>query len=81
MGFYYRRSVNLGPFRVNVSKSGVGYSVGGKGFRTGVSARGRRYTTFNIPGTGMYYRTGRGCLSLWMVLWIVVGVITIFNKV
>jgi hypothetical protein len=23
MGFYYRKSVNLGPFRVNLSKSGV----------------------------------------------------------
>ena len=30
MGFYYRKSVNLGPFRVNLSKSGVGYSVGGR---------------------------------------------------
>ena len=29
MGFYYRKSVGLGPFRVNVSKSGIGYSVGG----------------------------------------------------
>jgi len=33
MSFYYRKSVNLGPFRVNLSKSGVGYSVGGRGFR------------------------------------------------
>jgi len=57
MGFYFRRSVNLGPFRVNLSKSGVGYSVGGAGFRTGRSAKGRRYTSFNVPGTGMGYRT------------------------
>jgi Protein of unknown function (DUF4236) len=28
MGFFYRKSVNFGPFRVNLSKSGVGYSVG-----------------------------------------------------
>lgn len=33
MGFRFRKSVNLGPLRVNFSKSGVGYSVGGKGFR------------------------------------------------
>ena len=32
MGFSYRKSVNLGPFRVNLSKSGFGYSVGGRGF-------------------------------------------------
>lgn len=29
--FYYRKSVNVDPFGVNVSKSGVGYSVGGPG--------------------------------------------------
>lgn len=64
MGFYYRKSISVGPFRVNVGKSGVGYSVGGKGFRTGVSGTGRRYTTFGIPGTGVGYRSagGKGCL-------------------
>ena len=65
MGFYYRKSVSLGPFRVNVSKSGGGYSLGGKGFRTGVSSRGKRYSAFSLPGTGLGYRTahqGRGCL-------------------
>jgi len=65
MGFYYRKSVNLGPFRVNVGKSGVGYSVGGRGFRTGLSSRGKRYTTFSLPGTGVGYRTygsKAGCL-------------------
>jgi hypothetical protein len=66
MGFYYRKSVSLGPFRVNVSKSGLGYSLGTRGFRTGVSARGRRYSTFSIPGTGMGYRTSgkSGCTLL-----------------
>jgi len=65
MGFYYRKSVNLGPFRVNLSKSGVGYSVGGRGFRVGTTARGRKYTSFSIPGTGIGYRkAGAGCLVL-----------------
>ena len=69
MGWSYRKSVNLGPFRVNLSKSGVGYSLGGAGFRTGRSARGRRYTSFSIPGTGLRYNApqaggggGTGCL-------------------
>ena len=65
MGFYYRKSLRYGPFRVNLSKSGIGYSVGGPGFRMGTSARGRRYSTFSIPGTGIGYRTSRagtGCL-------------------
>ena len=67
MGFYYRKSVRLGPFRVNVSKSGIGYSVGTKGFRTGKSASGRRYTALSLPGTGIGYRTSKkesGCLVL-----------------
>ena len=42
---------------MNVSKSGVGYSVGGRGFRTGVRANGRRYTRVSVPGTGLYQTT------------------------
>jgi len=67
VGFYYRKSVNIGPFRVSIGKSGVGYSVGGKGFRTGVSSQGKRYSTFSVPGTGLGYRTdhkGQGCLLI-----------------
>ncbi len=63
MGFFYRKSVNLGPFRVNLSGSGVGYSLGGRGFRVGKSSRDRRYTAFSVPGTGVGYR-GKGCLVL-----------------
>ena len=58
MGFYYRRSVSFGPFRINLGSGGVGYSVGGRGFRVGQSASGRRYTTFSLPGTGIGYRSG-----------------------
>ncbi len=65
MAFYYRKSVNLGPFRLNLSKSGLGYSVGGRGFRVGTTARGKKYTSFSIPGTGIGYRkSGAGCLVL-----------------
>jgi hypothetical protein len=66
MGFSYRKTVRIGPFRVNIGTRGVGYSVGGKGFRTGVSSAGRRYTSFSVPGTGLSYRTTgvKGCLIL-----------------
>jgi hypothetical protein len=67
MGFYFRRSMNVGPFRLNLSRSGVGWSVGGAGLRTGRSARGRKYTTFSLPGTGLGYRSPRGCLLAWAV--------------
>jgi hypothetical protein len=60
MGWSYRKSVNLGPFRVNLSKSGIGYSLGAKDFRVGVNAKGRRYESVTIPGTGISYRTSQG---------------------
>ena len=55
MGFRFRKSVNLGPLRVNFSKSGIGYSVGGKGFRATKKAGGGFRTTASIPGTGISY--------------------------
>lgn len=55
MGFRFRKSINLGPARVNLSKSGVGYSVGGKGFRVTKKATGGTRTTASIPGTGFSY--------------------------
>jgi Protein of unknown function (DUF4236) len=67
MGFTFRRSVRVGPFRVNVSRSGLGLSLGGDAFRVGSSPRRRRYTTFSLPGTGVGYRTsGRGC-AVWLI--------------
>ena len=56
MGWSFRRSVNLGPFRMNFSKSGIGYSFGVKNARIGRDARGRKYSNVSIPGTGIYRR-------------------------
>lgn len=54
MGLRYRKSINLGGgFRINFSKSGVGYSFGGKGFRYTKTARGTNRATVSIPGTGI----------------------------
>ena len=33
MGWYLRRSIKIGPFRINASKSGLGLSAGVKGSR------------------------------------------------
>lgn len=57
MGFRFRKSVKAGPFRINFSKSGVGYSVGTKGFRYTKKAGGGTRTTYSIPGTGLSYVT------------------------
>lgn len=56
MGMRYRKSINLGGgFRVNISKSGIGYSWGVKGFRHTKTARGTTRKTYSIPGTGLSY--------------------------
>lgn len=55
MGFRYRKSIKLGGARLNLSKSGIGYSVGTKGFRVTKKAGGGTRTTTSIPGTGISY--------------------------
>lgn len=62
-------------FRISVSKSRVGYSIGGKGFRTGVNARGRRSTSISVRGTGLRYSKsgGKGATGCLVVLVAVVG--------
>jgi hypothetical protein len=58
MGLRFRKSVNLGGgFRVNLSKTGVGYSWGVKGLRVTRTAKGTTRTTASIPGTGISYVT------------------------
>jgi hypothetical protein len=56
MGWGFRRSINFGPLRINLAKSGVGYSVGTRGLRVGKDARGRNYSSLSIPATGIYRR-------------------------
>ena len=55
MGLRFRKSINIGPLRINISKSGIGFSLGVKGFRVGRSAKGKMTATASIPGTGLSY--------------------------
>ncbi|WP_432749195.1 DUF4236 domain-containing protein [Pediococcus pentosaceus] len=56
MGWRYRKSLNLGKyFRMNFSKSGIGWSTGFKGFRYTKKADGGTRTTNTISGTGISY--------------------------
>ncbi|ASG66658.1 hypothetical protein CEW91_11150 [Idiomarina piscisalsi] len=53
MGFYIRKAISVGPFRFNLSKSGVGVSAGIKGLRFGTGPRGN----YVHMGRGdLYYR-------------------------
>jgi hypothetical protein len=54
MGFYLRTSLRAGPFRYNLSRSGVGVSVGVPGFRIGTGPRGNYV---HMGRGGIYYRT------------------------
>ena len=61
MGFRFRKSIKIGKhFKINISKSGIGYSYGFSGFRRTHSARGGRRTTISIPGTGLSYSVSSG---------------------
>jgi hypothetical protein len=54
MGFYIRKYIKVGPFRFNLSKSGVGVSAGVKGLRLGAGPRGNYV---HLGRYGLYYRT------------------------
>jgi tetratricopeptide (TPR) repeat protein len=62
MAFRMRKSIKVAPgVRLNVSKSGVGASVGGKGARYSAHSSGRRSTTLGsgvVPG--VYYQKSSG---------------------
>ncbi len=54
MSFYIRKSLRAGPFRFNLSKSGIGVSAGVPGFRVGMGPRGNYV---HMGAGGVYYRT------------------------
>jgi len=61
MAWGFRRSMKIaGPLRLNLSKSGLGLSLGVKGLHVGVSPKRGPYLRAGVPGTGIYYRTSLG---------------------
>lgn len=64
MGFRMRKSIKVAPgVRLNVSKSGVGASVGGKGGRYSVHSSGRRTVSAGggiVPGVSYQKSVGGG---------------------
>jgi hypothetical protein len=55
MGWRFRKSFKKGPLNINLSKSGLGGSIGIPGFRVGVSATGQYYLSVGIPNSGFYW--------------------------
>jgi hypothetical protein len=54
MSWRWRRSIRSGPFRISLSKKGIGYSLGIPGLRVGRSPTGKTYVSQSIPGTGLW---------------------------
>lgn len=69
----------------NVSFSGVVVSVGGRGFHAGITARGQRYVSAGLPGTGLSMRqygpvNSTPKLSFWPVV-IAVAVLALLSAI
>jgi len=58
MGWSWRRSISLGPLRLNFSKSGVGMSFGGHGARVSTGPRGS-FLSLGAAGFRYAKRIGR----------------------
>jgi hypothetical protein len=57
MTLRFQRRVKILPgVRLNLSRSGIGLSVGARGAHIGITARGQHYASIGIPGTGVSWR-------------------------
>lgn len=57
MGVYFKKSINLGLFRINFSTSGVSISFGVRGARLCFGPKGLQ---FNGGSNGIYYKKNLG---------------------
>ena len=57
MALRFQRRIRILPgLHVNLSRSGLGLSVGARGAHIGITARGQRYASVGLPGTGLFWR-------------------------
>jgi hypothetical protein len=58
MGLRFQRRIRIAPgVRLNLSKSGVGVSVGRTGLRLGMDGKRKKYFSLGLPGSGFSYHT------------------------
>jgi hypothetical protein len=50
MGWNYHKSINLGPFRIHLSRHGLSHSFGNRRFHVSTTPDGRRHVTVRLPG-------------------------------
>lgn len=57
MGLNFRKKINLFPgLSLNLSKSGVGFSIGPKGAKISIKPNGQIDGNVSLNGTGLSYR-------------------------
>jgi hypothetical protein len=60
MPFRFRKSIKIAKgLKINLSKSGISTTIGGRGASVNISKRGTR-TTVGLPGTGLSYSSTSG---------------------
>ncbi len=65
MGFRFQKRISVLPgVKVNLSKSRISTSIGGKGAGVNIGPDGKPMVTVGIPGTGMSYRQQLGPIHL-----------------
>ena len=66
MGISFKKSLNTGPFRINLSKSGVSVSCGVKGMRAGVNSKGKSYVSGGEAGINIrkQLKNNSGCAGV-----------------
>ncbi|MBF6605931.1 MAG: DUF4236 domain-containing protein [Chloroflexi bacterium] len=61
MSLRFRRSIRIAPgIRINLTKTGLGLTVGPRGAHYSVHSSGRRTRSAGLPGTGLYYQSRSG---------------------
>ncbi|GAA3162250.1 hypothetical protein GCM10010466_61510 [Planomonospora alba] len=50
MGWSYHKSIKLGPFRLNLSRHGIGQSFGGRRLHVARTPDGRTHVSVRLPG-------------------------------
>lgn len=73
MGFRFRKIISVIPgVKINLSKSGVSTSLGGRGATVNVGSSGKKTLTLGIPGTGLSYQLPLGGAAILLIVALVV---------
>jgi Mg-chelatase subunit ChlD len=55
VGWRWRKVFRTGPVTTTVTTKDIGWSIGIRGLRYGISPTGRRYISVGVPSTGLYW--------------------------